>query len=423
MSDAAVDLVSLFYRFGAALAIGILIGLQREYAHEPVEEIAAGVRTFALLGLAGCLAALLADRLALPAVFLGIVLLLGGFVAVSYAITAWLGDIGMTTEVAAVLTILLGSLCYRGEVALAVALAVTIIVLLSLKLELHAFAHRLKQEDVYATLRFAIISVLILPILPNRSFGPPPFDVLNPYKIWLMVVFISGISFVGYLLNQLVDARRGIPLAGLLGGLVSSTAVTLTFTERSRREPALTQPLALGIIIAWTVMFGRVFVEVATLNLPLLAVVWQPLLAAAVVGALFCAGLYFAHRDDGEGHVSFTNPFELRSAIRFGLLYAIILLVSRAAQMFLGAGGLYLSSVLAGLTDVDAITLSMAELSQASGSLDVETAARAITLATMSNTLVKGGLVLMGGSMGLRRYLAPALALILLAGVGVAFLI
>jgi uncharacterized membrane protein (DUF4010 family) len=416
--------VDLFYRFGAALAIGFLVGLQREYAHGgPEREIFAGARTFALLGLAGCAAALAADALDSAWAFLGIFLALAGLVIVSYFVSAWRGAVGMTSEVAVLLTVLAGALCYWGYMALAAALGVATTVLLSLKLETETFVRRISREDVYATLKFAVITAIILPVLPNHTYGPPPLDVLNPYKVWLMVVFISGIGFLGYVLVKVVGPRRGVGLTGLLGGMVSSTAVTLSFSQRSQKEPALVRPFALAITVAWTVMFARVVIEVAALNVALLRVFWLPMAAAGAVGLAYCVYLYIAQRSGGEGEMSFSNPFELGPAIKFGLLYAIILLVSKAAQTYLGNAGLYVSSILAGLTDVDAITLSVSELSRAGGSLSLSVAARAIVLAAMANTVVKGGLVLTGGSPALRRALLPGFALMLVTGIGVAFLL
>lgn len=413
----------LFYRFGVAAAIGFLVGLQREYAHGgPGREIFAGERTLALMGLLGCAAALLTDRLASPWVFVGIVLSIGALVTVAYFVSAWRGRVGLTSEIAALVTVVAGALCYWDYLALAVALAVVTTVLLSLKLEMDIFVRRITREDVYATLKFAVITAIVLPVLPDRSFGPPPLDVLNPYKIWLMVVFISGISFLGYLLIKVVGTRQGIGLTGVLGGLASSTAVTLSFSERSQREAGLTKPLALGITVAWTTMFLRVVVEVAALNPALLRLLWRPMAASAAAGLAYCAYLWLAQRTDEEGGVAFSNPFELGPALKFGLIYAVILLGSRAAQMYLGAAGVYLSSVVAGLADVDAITLSMAELSQASGAVDLVTAERAIVVAAMSNTAVKGFIVLTGGSAGLRRVLLPGFLLMLAAGLGVAFL-
>ena len=410
---------TLFYRFGVALFIGILVGLQREVASDGIpdrpREMFAGVRTFALMSLAGCTAAFVADLLTLPWAFIGIILPLGALVTAAYIITASRGNVGMTTEVAAIVTILAGALCFWDQIALAVALGVVTTALLSLKLELHGFAARIKREDIVATLKFAIITAIILPVLPNQTFGPPPFDVLNPYKIWLMVVLISGISFLGYVLIKLVGSRHGIGLTGLLGGLVSSTAVTLSFSQRSQKEDHLAKPFALAIIIAWTIMFVRVLVEVTITNLALLWVVWLPIAVAGGAGLAYGAYLYFAPRQGETGDVSVSNPFELGPAITFGLLYGVILLVARAAQFYFGDTGVYLSSILSGLADVDAITLSMAELSN-SGNLELSTAARAIVLATMSNTVVKGGIVLSSGSAALRRALLPGFILILVTG-------
>lgn len=417
---------TLFYRFGVALFIGILVGLQREHAYDeeskPEQRTFAGVRTFALMGLAGSTAAFVADQLGNPWAFIGLVLTVAALITVSYAITAARGEVGMTTEVAAILVILAGALSFWDQLALAVALGVVTTTLLSFKGELHGFAERISRDDVLATLKFAIITAIVLPVVPNRAFWPAPFDVLNPYKIWLMVVLISGISFLGYILMKIVGSRQGISLTGLLGGLVSSTAVTLSFSQRSQAHDRLAKPFALAIMIGWTVMFIRVLVEVGATNWPLLQVVWLPIVAAGAIGLLYALYLYLTPHGDERGDVSVVNPFELRPAITFGLLYGLILLVARAAQLYFGDTGVYLSSIISGLADVDAITLSMAELSN-QGSLDMGTAARGIVFAAMSNTVVKGGIVLSSGSKALRRVMAPGFALILVTGVVVAFLI
>jgi uncharacterized membrane protein (DUF4010 family) len=289
---------------------------------------------------------------------------------------------------------------------------------------LHHLVKRVSSEDLYATLKFAIISLIILPVLPNQNFGPPPFDAFNPYKTWLMVVFISGISFLGYLLIKVVGAKRGIGLTGILGGLVSSTAVTLSFSERSQEGPHLARPFALAITLAWTVMFGRVAIEVAVLNRSLLAELWLPMVTAAGAGLAFCAYYYFAHRTHEEGDVQLSNPFELGPAIKFGILYAVVLIVAKAAQYYFQTAGLYAAAAVAGLADVDAITLSMAELAGSPGGVEVSVAARAVILAVMSNTIVKGVIALSTGSKSLRKALLPPFALILVAaGMAVILLI
>jgi uncharacterized membrane protein (DUF4010 family) len=413
--------VELFYRFGVALIIGILVGLEREFAGQPDHELFAGVRTFALLALAGCTAALVSNVLASPWPFIALILTVGLLLATAYVMVAAQGNIGLTTEISAIVTVLAGALCYWGYQALAAALAVVTTLLLSLKLEMHAFAHRMTRQDVYASLKFAVISAVILPVLPNRSFGGAPFDVLNPQRIWLMVVFISGISFLGYVLTKLVDTRNGIGLTGFLGGLVSSTAVTLSFAERSKSYTALAKPFALAITIAWSVMFLRVIIEITAINQALLRVAWLPLAAATGVALAYTTYLFLTQSSNEQEQVRLANPFELGPAVKFGLLYAGILVFSRAAELYLGNAGLYFSSLIAGATDVDAITLSVADLSSRGG-VDLATASRAIVLATMSNTIVKAGIVFFTGSLDLRRALWPSVVLITVVGIGVAFL-
>lgn len=354
--------------------------------------------------------------------FVALTILAVGLIIASYAVTAH-EHIGLTTEVSAGLTYACGALCVWGEVELAVAVGVVTVGLLTLKLELHRFAERISREDIYATLKFAAISLIVLPVLPNQDYGPPPFDVLNPYKTWLMVVFISGISFLGFLMIKVVGARRGIGLTGLLGGLVSSTAVTLSFSERSEQEPNLVRPFALAVILAWTVMFVRVVVEVAALNAALLREVWPPMAAAGAVGLVACVVFYLSQRSMGPSDVQFSNPFELGTAIKFGLFYALVLVVANAAEFYFQDTGLYVASVLAGLTDVDAITLSMAQLAGAPDGVSLATGARAVVLAVMSNTLVKGGIAMVVGSTALRRTLVLPFFLVLATGITAAMLV
>ena len=417
---------ALFYRFGAALAIGVSIGLQREYAYGgPEEELFAGVRTFALIALLGATGALIADELGSPWGFVGVVLPLGGLLIVAHFVSAWQhGGAGMTTEMATLLALAAGALCYWDYLALAAAVGVATTALLSLKPEMHAFAQQITRKDIYATLQFAVITVIVLPVLPNREFGPPPLDVLNPYEIWLMVVLISGISFLGYVMIKLVGPRQGISLTGILGGIVSSTPVTLSFAQRSQEEKSLGKSLALAIIIAWAMTFLRVLVEVATLNRALLGALWPPLVAASTAGLGYGGYLYLSQRPPEEAEeVAFSNPFELGAALKFGLLFAVVLLISKAASLYAGDVGVYLSSFIAGLPDADAVTLSMAQLSGVRGGLSVRTGARAIVIGAMANTLAKGGIVLVTGSPQLRRAILPGVLLILAAGIGVAFVL
>ncbi|MEJ5312030.1 MAG: MgtC/SapB family protein [Anaerolineae bacterium] len=413
-------MVDYFYHFVVALGIGIFIGIQRESAYdEPEGKLFAGVRTFALISLAGFGAALAADQLSSALPFVGVLLVFGALVALSYHRDVRAGKPGMTTEMATLITFVIGAACYWNLILLAAALGVALMALLSLKPQFRTLAHAITREDIYATLKFAVISIIVLPILPNRNFGPPPFDVFNPYKIWLMVVFISGISFLGYVMIKLIGAQRGIGLTGLLGGLASSTAVTLSFSQRSRTNPELARPFSLAIIVAWTVMFVRVLVIVFALNQSLAYRLLLPMCAPLVVGLGYCAYLYIRQRAYAKEDLAFSNPFELGPALKFGALYAVVLLISTAARVLFGNTGIYVSSFVSGIVDVDAIVLSMIDLARAPTNLDLIVAARAITIATLASTLFKGVFALASGSPALRRALWPGMALMVAVGAAV----
>ena len=411
--------IDVFYRFGVALVIGFLVGLQREHVSGVSDrEIFAGVRTFSLISVLGCGAAMLADVSGSIWTLPVIAAMLGVLASVAYYINALDGEGGVTTEISTLLTFVVGALCYWEHIALSVALGVVMTVLLSVKPETHRFARLLTREDIYATLKFAVVSVIVLPVLPNQSYGPPPFDVLNPYNIWLMVVFISGISFLGFVLMKVVGARRGIGLTGVLGGIASSTAVTLSFAQRSNKNEALAKPFSLAIVIAWAVMFVRVIVVVFTLEPALGRLLLWPMLLCLAVGSAYAGYLYLIHPTEEQHDMDFSNPFELGPAIKFGLVYAVVLLVSKAAQVYFGNTGVYISSLVSGLADVDAIALSMVDLVRAqSGGVSMAVASDAIMIAALANTLFKGGFALTTGSSELRRALLPGLLLILAAGV------
>ncbi len=334
---------------------------------------------------------------------------------VSYAVTAQRGELGITTEVSALLSFLLGFLCVSGHVVTAAGLAVASGGVLALKEWLHRLAGRIETADVEATLKFAIVSIIVLPLVPDQDFGPPPLDVVNPYKIWLMVVLISGLNFASYLLVKMVGAEHGIGLTGLLGGLVSSTAVTLGFAQRSRQEPGQIPPLALGILVAWTVMFFRVVVLVGAVDRGLAPEIGIAMAAFGVPSLVICWLLWRRQRPAETATVSAgENPFELGEAIRFGLLFGVITFAVKAAQVYLGDAGLYLAGAIAGLPDVDAIALSMAQLVQ-NDAASVGAASRTIVIAVASNTLFKAGMVAFLGAPGLRRIIVAATGVILLA--------
>jgi uncharacterized membrane protein (DUF4010 family) len=397
-------------RLAAALGIGLLMGLEREWAQRDEEKSFGGVRTFAMISLSGAAAAYAAQVLEQPEILLAGFTAVAALVVVSYLASSRQGSLGMTTEVAALLAFALGTLCARGHVSVAVAVGVLALLLLALKVPLHTLAGRIEARDVTATLRFALITAIVLPLLPDQTYGPPPFDVLNPYEIWLMVVLIAGLNFAGYMLVKLMGAEHGFGLTGLLGGLVSSTALSLGFAQRSKQEPGQSRALALGILLAWTVMFVRVIAEVAVVN-PALVRRMAPTAGALAVAGL--AATFYLHRTRARARgkaatatAPSKNPLELRMAIQFGLLYAAITLGARAAQHFFGEAGLYAAGALAGVSDVDAITLSMANLA-ASSPDSASAAARTIEIAVLSNTAAKCAMVCALGAPELRRTLLP----------------
>lgn len=418
------DLYNIFLKFGISLVLGLLVGLQREYASEEThKELSAGIRTFALMGLVGCIAANIADILGSPWPYVVIILIAGSLLCLSFFVQAWRGHIGLTTEFSALATILAGSLVYLEQIALAIALTVAIAVLLSLKIEMHRFVHKLTKTDIIAILKFAVITAIVLPVLPNQNYGPEPFNIFNPYKIWLLVVLISGISFIGYISIKLLGAKKGLGFVGFLGGLASSTAVTLTMTQRSRSHPELSKSFLQAVLIAWTVMYVRLFVIVAAVNFSIIKYLWFPVAVGVFMSLLFCLYLFFSQKHESQGeHITFANPFELGPAIKFGILFSMILLLSKAAQIYLGDVGLYIASLVSGLADVDAITLSLAGLSLNPEDLSYQLAAKAIIIASISNTILKGMVILLGGSPQMRKITLPAtISIVLTVLLGVLF--
>ena len=253
--------LDLALRFGAALGLGLLLGLERERKRD-AELLFGGVRTFALIALLGAVGAFLERELNQGWLVLVAFVAVGSLVVVSYSMTAARGELGITTEITALLAFIVGALCGWSKVDVAAVVTVVCLLLLTLKDYLHRLARRVELADVEATLKFAVISLIILPLLPNAAFGPPPLDVINPYKIWLMVVLIAGLNFLGYVLVKVFGSEHGLAVTGILGGLVSSTAVTLSFSQRSRQEPAMSSAFVLAIVVAWTIMFLRVVVIV-----------------------------------------------------------------------------------------------------------------------------------------------------------------
>lgn len=410
--------LELARNFAIALFIGALIGIEREKKKETEHASIGGIRTFLLFAELGAVCGWMAQVNAAP------LILAVGMLAMTAIITAGYleqrkaegAGYGLTTEAAALVTFLLGAAALYGQPEVAVALAIATSMLLAMKTPMHGWIERIGADDLVAGLKLLFASLIVLPLLPNEAVDP--WGVLNPYKLWWLVILISALSLAGYIAVRWLGPHRGLSLTGLFGGLVSSTAVTLSFAKRSRGATTATvEAIAAGILLAWTVMFARVLVEVAVVHRPLLPRLVIPMGVMGAVG-LVAAVVFYRRGARGvttsEEAVALKNPFNLTSAIQFGAFFALILVLVKLAQIHLPAGGVYLVALLAGTTDVDAITLSMAEAAKNGG--DMEVSVRAIVIAALSNTVVKCGLTASLGSAALRKRMLIATAAILVAG-------
>ena len=398
--------------FVTSLAIGLLIGVERE--RNPAAK--AGLRTFALTAAFGTLAAMLGDYAEgawVPAVGLA---LTGVTIVAAYYRAPPADDPGTTTVVALLLTYCLGALCWYGERTLAAAIAVGAAALLYFKPELRGILERFERRDLLAVIQFATLSVVILPVLPDEGYGP--YGVLNPFRIWLMVVLISGLSLAGYIALKTVGPRYGLLLVGLFGGLVSSTATTLAYS-RHARSSTLTDAAAVVIVLANLTVLVRLAV-LAAATAPAILQRLAPVLGAALVAGMVTAVLLWRRRLAGKAELplpAVANPAELRASLGFGALFAVVLLTAAWLSDIAGHRGLYAVALVSGLTDVDALTLSSLQLFT-TGKLGAREAVVAIALALLANTVFKLGLILAtGGELLARRVILPALASVLAGAV------
>jgi uncharacterized membrane protein (DUF4010 family) len=407
------DELSTLFPFLTSLALGLLIGLERE--RSPAAK--AGLRTFSLVALAGTLGALLSQKTGAPWVLGAGLLIMGGMMVTSYFKDGESEDPGTTTIAAVVVCYALGALVWFDMEQLAVTLAILTTALLYFKPELRDATRSLTRLDLVSILQFAVLSFVILPILPDQDYGP--YKALNPYQIWWMVVLISGLSLAGYAALRIAGQRRGTLLTGLFGGIASSTATTLAFSRHSRDSPHMTGMAALIILLANWVVLVRLSVLVAVLQPGLL----RPMLGLLGGGALAgLAMLYVFWRRLAEKPATpvldMKNPTELRAAIGFGLLYAGVLFAAAWLSDWVGSHGVYAVALVSGLTDVDAITLSSLRLFGL-GNLEAEQAVTTVLLALLANIAFKSGLATAIGGTGLARQVLPGMAAVaagLLAG-------
>ena len=407
---------SLVVPVGLALALGLLIGLQREWVVDRV----AGIRTFPLITVLGVITAEVAPTFG-PAAGLFALGLLMSAANLARARTpreaSENSDFGVTTEVAALVMFGVGVMLFRERLVPALVVTGVVAVLLQWKASLHAFTRRLHQGDLEAVTRLVLLALVVLPVLPNRSYDP--WQVVNPFEIWLMVVLIVAISLAGYVAFRFLGPRRGVLVSGLLGGLISSTATTLSSARRSRDEPRLAEAGAVVTVLASAFVFVRVLVEVALIAPGDFARIAPPLTIVLSVMALSGWVLMRRYRPAGDVEpLAIEAPSDVGAALMFGLLYAAVLLGVAIARQHWGDAGLFLVAALSGLTDVDAITLSSSRL-LARDAIDAHLAWRLILTGALANIALKGVAVLLLADRKMMRGAVSAFVVALGTGLAV----
>lgn len=389
----------------ASAGLGALIGLIRQWSEQTEhggKTDFGGVRTHTFWAILGCLGAI-ASREFIPLALPVVITVVAAHLLVANARHGDPASPGSTSFAASLLTLFVGALVAWDHTHTAVVVAALTMVVLGIKQPIHAWTRAFTPADIRGTLQFVAITGVILPLVPNRAFGP--FEAFNPYSTWLMVVLISGLGFSGYIAMRLFGTRAGILVTSLFGGLASSTASTLAFSRRSREEPELSLEYAFAVVVACTVMLPRIAIIVFLLS-PVLALRVTPAFAAMMAPALLYGlwqGWIARHAEKGAvASPAMSNPLSLATAIKFALLYAVIAFLVKAATQLDWQAGLLPLSFVSGLTDMDAISLSMAD-NLRTGSIDLTLAARAVILAAVANSILKAALAAGLGSPLLRR--------------------
>ena len=394
--------------------LGALIGLERQWDEQfrhHRSKVLAGLRTFTLWAIFGVLCAWFTQTVH-PLFFIA------GFLAMGVWLTFFLqnrnrlgGDPGFTTGAAGMISFLIGGLVFWGQERVSLVLAVSVIILLAIKPSVHRFTRGITLEDVRTALKFAAVTGVILPLVPDHPHGP--YGAFNPHTVWMMVVLVSGIGFSGYVAVRLLGQRNGIALTGRLGGIVSSTATTLSMSRQSHERPMESRDCSLAILLACSIMPLRVGMLLAIVNIRLLGTVWSPLVAVSLPGAIWCLWRLFRGGADSGRTPDLTpygNPLRLRVAFQFGILYALIVFVVKASIVKLGAKGVFWISGLSGLIDLDAITLSLSQMT-VTGNLGSHVTMSAILIAIFANTALKVIVAAFFGSPALFREVGTVLGI------------
>lgn len=397
-----------------AFGLGLLVGVQRQRSDNKM----AGVRTFTLISVLGVMAGFLTqvynNAFVLPALGLSLAAMLVAANMIKYK-SKEPQDVGQTTEVAALLMFAIGAYLVLGDQLVGIIVGTLMAILLYVKERLHHFINRLSEKDLSAIMTLAGISLVILPMLPDKTFGP--FDVLNPRNIWLMITLIVGISVVGYFIYKFAGKRIGVIASGILGGLISSTATTVSYARKTKSSKDVNKMAAFVIATASMVSLIRILIEIAVVIPKKFNYILLPILSEVVLLALLCIILfYLVNKDDAEDEMPEPeNPAQFKSALLFGMLYALILLAVAFTEEKFGNEALYLVSIVSGLTDVDAITLSLSQLMKIDN-ISVHLGWKLILLAALSNLVFKGVMAMILGTKTLAKWIGIVFGIALVFG-------
>jgi len=432
---------TILFKIIISVLIGSLIGIQREIRQQKLNtKDFAGFRTFTLISLLGFLFGFISNNILKNnnLILIGI----SGIILISifaYRATTKIfpESISSITQITAIITFILGMLISYNETQLSITIAILISIILFLGQSLHKFTKKLKETEIFATLKFAIISLVILPLLPNKNYTLLELpiignffksqtiisktlllqlDVFNFYHIWLVVVFISGLAYIGYILMKIFGAEKGIEFTGFLGGLMSSTALTTSFAIESKRLNYLSQPLIIGTVIACSTMFFRIIFEVAILNPSLLIGITLLLGIMGFVGYISSYYLYKKIKLTHIKEVKFDSPFTLKPAIKFSIIFLFVIFISKLFSIIYGNTGIYFVSFLSGISDVDAITISLSNLASM-GQISNFTAQIGILIAAFANTIVKGLIAYYFGSKKFSLGIFKIFSIIIITGI------
>jgi uncharacterized membrane protein (DUF4010 family) len=389
-----------------SVGIGILLGIEREFSHkrdvkdDSTNKLFAGIRTYPLITLLGYLLIFMSGLFNIWVFILGLLGILS-YLGIYYYHNTKLGHTGTTSEFSVIISYILGALVYLDFTLLAVGIGVFLTVVLAFKLKVHWAVGELNEEDIHALIQFVIMAALILPVLPDTDYGPD--GVLNPRKIGLIIVLLTGLNFVGYLLSKFIDTGKSIILTGVLGGFVSSTAVAWQLSRQSKSGKGSPAYQSVAVIVASSIMFLRVGVLLYILNQELFFQTIIGMLLVAAVGIFIGFFIISKVKEKNTGdEVISKNPLNILDALKFAGIYVAILLLVALAKQNLGSAAVLALSAVSGLTDVDAVVISMANLG--GNTLEMNTALIGVFIALTSNTLVKYSMCLIFGKPEMKKF-------------------